>query len=318
MIKLNRRKFCECGCGIVIKSGNRFARGHNNARLGTGKSKSPPQHCACGCGQMTNFDNKYINNHHHGKFIPPPIPNHHPCACGKCNKMIASNLKFAHGHNRSGKNNWENKVLKHPKPIPNYHLCECGCGRLIASDKRFAKGHLFKGLKFSGMTGKHHTKESKKKISQSNMETKSKNEFKLKVSEITKTKWNEIKYRIDHLEAMKKALAIKPNKPETQLRNRFLYWHPNIIYCGDFSIWVNGKNPDFICEELKKIIEFNGNYWHQNDIPGEREKIFAKFGYDTLILVDEDLLDIDKLKIKVDSFMERVNPYENNKIIGGI
>uniref|UniRef100_A0A6M3LTS7 HNH nuclease domain-containing protein n=1 Tax=viral metagenome TaxID=1070528 RepID=A0A6M3LTS7_9ZZZZ len=65
-MSLNRRKFCECGCGTVIKRNRRFVHGHNsNPMKGKGKPKSPPQICACGiCGLITNPGNRYVNGHY--------------------------------------------------------------------------------------------------------------------------------------------------------------------------------------------------------------------------------------------------------------
>jgi hypothetical protein len=134
-------------------------------------------------------------------------------------------------------------------------------------------------------------------------------------SEVMKEKWRDPVWKANQIIAVGKGLEIKPNKPETHLQTRFFIWQPKITYSGDYSVVINGKNPDFICFEKKKIIEFNGNWWHRNDAPGLREEIFAEWGYDTLILVDEDLLDDHKLKTKVDAFMERPNPYINIGVI---
>jgi hypothetical protein len=44
--------FCQCGCGIEIKSEKRFVSGHNKARLGTGKIIVFSNLCECGCGNI--------------------------------------------------------------------------------------------------------------------------------------------------------------------------------------------------------------------------------------------------------------------------
>ena len=100
-MKINRPKYCECGCGTEIKSDRRFVNHHNrniawNKGLtketdrrvadyskslegrtiskevaekirkklkGTGKPKSPSQPCGCGCGMMTKPGRQYINFH---------------------------------------------------------------------------------------------------------------------------------------------------------------------------------------------------------------------------------------------------------------
>jgi G:T-mismatch repair DNA endonuclease (very short patch repair protein) len=37
-------------------------------------------------------------------------------------------------------------------------------------------------------------------------------------------------------------------------------------------------NPDFICDEEKKVIEVYGDYWHRNDNPQDRINKFKKMG----------------------------------------
>jgi len=133
--------------------------------------------------------------------------------------------------------------------------------------------------------------------------------WKAKQSQLIKNVWADPERKEFQLLAIGKGLNRKPNNPESFLQIKFWIWCQTIIYSGDYSVVINGKNPDFICLEKKKIIEFNGSYWHRNDIPGEHERFFAEVGYDTLILVDKDLLDMEALRIKIDTFMERPNPY---------
>ncbi len=81
------------------------------------------------------------------------------------------------------------------------------------------------------------------------------------------------------------------------------------IFTGNYKIWIGGKNPDFINETDKKIIEFFG-WWHTKDatkipdIDTENNRIthFFTYGYKCLILWDKDLQDIESLKDKLLSF----------------
>jgi len=101
---------------------------------------------------------------------------------------------------------------------------------------------------------------------------------------------------------------LSPNKSELKLLKLLEKIHPGEWkYTGDFSFTINGKCPDFVnCNGQKKIIEFNGTYWHQKDIPGEREKIFAAFGYETLIIWDTEMKDISAVERKIHRFHERI------------
>lgn len=69
---------------------------------------------------------------------------------------------------------------------------------------------------------------------------------------------------------------------------------------------INGKNPDFTnCNGKKKLIELFGDYWHKGEDPQDRINIFKKFGYDTLVIWESELKDINKVKNKVIKFNKR-------------
>lgn len=55
----------------------------------------------------------------------------------------------------------------------------------------------------------------------------------------------------------------------------------------------------------KKLIELFGDYWHKGEDPQDRINIFKKFGYDTLVIWESELKDINKVKNKVIKFNKR-------------
>jgi len=111
------------------------------------------------------------------------------------------------------------------------------------------------------------------------------------------------------------ANCIRPNKAEKFLDELFQQFFPNQIkYIGDGkdkdSI-IGGKCPDFIFTDgQKKIIELFGDYWHGEERTGvpndqhERERIdlFAKCGYQTLVIWEHELKDVGKLRKKTMKF----------------
>ena len=89
---------------------------------------------------------------------------------------------------------------------------------------------------------------------------------------------------------MNKGWDCRPNRPETFLKTILNeYWPGQWKYTGDFSFMINGKNPDFVNEEQKLVIEFYGDYWYKGDNPVDREEIFAQSGYETMIIWEHEL-----------------------------
>jgi len=74
---------------------------------------------------------------------------------------------------------------------------------------------------------------------------------------------------------------------------------------------VAGKCPDFIhTDNQRKIIEHFGDYWHGEEVTGipnerheqERIDLFAKYGYQTLIIWEHELNDKESLSKKLIEF----------------
>ncbi len=68
-------------------------------------------------------------------------------------------------------------------------------------------------------------------------------------------------------------------------------------YTGDYNFWIHGRNPDFLCYKNKKIIEHFGVWWHGEKVTGqsredhekERIKHFEKYGYECLVIWEDDI-----------------------------
>lgn len=105
------------------------------------------------------------------------------------------------------------------------------------------------------------------------------------------------------------ARALKPNKLERSITD--LLGRYGFRYSGDYSYWIGGKNPDFVNEESKKIVEVFGDYWHSakvGNVPGclqERARIrhFSDLGYECLVLWEFELKDPETLNNKVNAFV---------------
>jgi len=197
--------------------------------------------------------------------------------------------------------------------------------------------------KSSGMKGKKHNGESKRKISLAAKKYHKNNkhhylgkkrseELKTKVSETMKRKeigfkkgytpWNKGKkwsnpnssIRLKELwknpefaKKMLKAFKKSPNKPETFLINLFNEYNLPYKFVGNGAFIIAGKCPDFVnINGQKKVIEMFGTYWHKPEEEFERKKIFSQYGFETLVIWENELKD----KTKV---LERIIKFENRR-----
>lgn len=96
-----------------------------------------------------------------------------------------------------------------------------------------------------------------------------------------------------------------PNKAEEKLM-QFLIKHDFLFrYTGNGIFSIEGLCPDFIAtDDSKRVIELFGDYWHEPEEEEEREKVFAQFGYETLIIWEHELKDETAMLNKIESWVE--------------
>jgi len=141
------------------------------------------------------------------------------------------------------------------------------------------------------ITGKKHTEEHKKKIGKA-----------------SKKRWAEENFRNKILKAQRAGMFIAPNRPETNLNSLLnILFSQEYKFVGDGKVIIDGFNPDFInCNGQKKIIELYGDYWH--NLPGYKErdirrlKSYKKYGYQTLIIWEHELKNLNRIKEKIKNF----------------
>lgn len=133
---------------------------------------------------------------------------------------------------------------------------------------------------------------------------------KRKMSQTRKKMWQDPEYRDRTIKNSRKAMSIHPNKPETIVLGLLNELFPNDWeFVGDGKVVIEGKIPDFInTNGQKKIIEMYGDYWHgekarcYEETEEGRIALFKKYGYSTLIVWENELKDIDKVKDKIKEF----------------
>lgn len=123
------------------------------------------------------------------------------------------------------------------------------------------------------------------------------------MSELAKKHWKD--------EAIAKkmiwGLQIKPNGPELYLDYLLQNYFPNEWkYVGEGQVIIGGLCPDFInCNGKKQIIELFGGRWHKGDrirknsLEDNRRKIFKEFGFNMIVIWDNELREPDKIIKKI-------------------
>jgi hypothetical protein len=153
------------------------------------------------------------------------------------------------------------------------------------------------------MEGKKHKKESIEKYKESMRNSSNWKWTEKQRKKASKTWKNKFKNDRDYLFKRAEAMAVKPNNCEKKLNKLLDKMGLNYDYVGDFSYWVGGKNPDFVKNNgCKRIIEMFGRYWHTDEEAIKRKFLFGQYGYQTLIVWDDELDDISKLKNKIRRF----------------
>jgi len=142
-----------------------------------------------------------------------------------------------------------------------------------------------------------------------------------KLSEIYGDKAEEV--RANHSRATKKLWAneeyckkqaisrdLKPNGLEVEFDNLINGENKEWDYVGDFSLWINGCNPDFIHKRFDKVIEVFEDVYYKplqygsvSNYVNTRKEKFDKWGYDSLFVTHTEVYDSPGLvKDKVKEF----------------
>ena len=129
---------------------------------------------------------------------------------------------------------------------------------------------------------------------------------------VKKSKEKDVDFWNDFIRKSARARSIRPNKVETKLDGTIQEIIPHFKYVGDAKIFVGMKNPDWIDDKSKKIIEMFGCYTHgcrihcpnspHRDNSQDRSEYFKQFGYETLIIWEHEMKDNSSLIKKLEEF----------------
>jgi very-short-patch-repair endonuclease len=214
--------------------------------------------------------------------------------CGKNVKSIHNHIQW--NHKNYTLKSYYDKFLKKK----NEGICICG------------KETRFQGIRFGYAKTCGYSCHNKHKFTLPGYLEKHKKMCSTIMTENNKKNWLSSEYRNKMLNILKveqeKLSQLKINKCEKKLLDILKFFDSQFEYVGDWSKFVGNKNPDFIHEEKKLIVEMFGDYWHRNDTQEmiqKRLNIFKNNGYDTLIIWENELKDIDNLENKIDNFLAR-------------
>jgi G:T-mismatch repair DNA endonuclease (very short patch repair protein) len=125
-------------------------------------------------------------------------------------------------------------------------------------------------------------------------------------------------YRINFNKKRFSACGMKPNKKELVLNKILQKNFPNEWkYVGNGEVVLGAGCPDFInCNGQKKVILFHGLYWHlwrlqrensnltKEIIEQNDKKNYKKYGFECLIIWEDELKNLDFVIGKVSSFTQ--------------
>lgn len=192
-------------------------------------------------------------------------------------------------------------------------------GKILSEEQKqkIGKAHRGKirregtGGKISrALMGKSHgplSEEHKRKVSEGLKGLIRSEETRKKMSESTKKQFASMtkEQREKRIKNIIKASFKRPTNPE-KIMNKLLnkFYPGEWKYVGDGSFIIAGKNPDFInVNGAKKIIEVFGNHWHKIEDEEKRKEIFKIYGYETLVIWENEINNPEELKSKIHSFV---------------
>lgn len=102
--------------------------------------------------------------------------------------------------------------------------------------------------------------------------------------------WADPQRREARIRAILKASHRRPTYIEQRIINILEEYSLPYKYTGDGDVVIGRACPDFTnINGHKKLIEVFGNYWHQPDEEIKRKVLFAKYGFEVLILWENQI-----------------------------
>lgn len=138
--------------------------------------------------------------------------------------------------------------------------------------------------------------------------------YKKKRSTALKKMWGNSEFKERVIKRTLKALFKRPTKLEQKYVFFFNKYSLPLAYCGNGSLIIDGKNPDFyenngkkICIEVankkQKMVRSRGKYKSWQEYEQQRIEHFAKYNWKCLVLWQDELKNEEVLLDKIKNFM---------------
>lgn len=190
-------------------------------------------------------------------------------------------------------------------------------GRHLHSKTEWEKGqHIslateFKKGNVPPYAGKHLPKELRAKLSNANKGNRPSLETRRKSSESHQKLWDDPIFVAKQM----KARGIRPTKAELKMEHILNDYFPQFKYNGDgrLGIILRRLIPDYIdINGKKQIIELFGDYWHSQEVIGNRWQgtelgrimAYSSIGFRCLIIWEHELQDEQKVINKIRQFVK--------------
>ncbi len=300
-------KFCLCGCGNIVS--NRKGRGkYYQYHANKANIRKGPDHPMWGKHHSVETRNKMHLAHlnqprqspmkgkkHKPETIVKMSLSHKGKLVGNLNPAKRPEVRLKLREGKLGDKNPMKDPEVAAKSAKNSALARIG--RKVSKE---TKAKISKTL-----MGHPVSIRSRKKMSKSHKGKPFSNKHCMAI----KALWADPIYREKQIQAIIKGSHLKPNKQEKKL-NKII----QKLFPGEYKLNVKanimtlgGKVPDFVnINGKKKLIEFYGEHWHQEEDSQKRIDYFKQFGWDTLVIWGNELKgEIKLLKEKLMVFNKK-------------
>jgi very-short-patch-repair endonuclease len=124
--------------------------------------------------------------------------------------------------------------------------------------------------------------------------------------------WKNPSYREKTIVATLKHMSNRPTTFERKIINLCSKYRLPFVYTGDGRLLIGFKNPDFVCESNKIVIEVFLNYFKIRDYGSLKKYMkirgnhFLKYGYSTIFINENDISDVDSEYICLQKIVEKL------------